>query len=61
MKAANTILECPICNQAATKKYLPFCSKRCSDIDLGRWFNGSYSIAGDKTSEGQETDEELES
>ena len=21
-----------------------FCSKRCADIDLGRWFSGSYAI-----------------
>lgn len=60
MKAANNNSLCPVCNQSATEKYLPFCSKRCSDIDLGRWFNGSYVIAGDKTSEGQETDDELD-
>ena len=22
----------------------PFCSKRCADIDLGRWFQGAYAI-----------------
>lgn len=20
----------------------PFCSKRCADVDLGRWFSGQY-------------------
>jgi endogenous inhibitor of DNA gyrase (YacG/DUF329 family) len=23
---------------------MPFCSKRCADIDLGRWFTESYRI-----------------
>ena len=22
----------------------PFCGRRCADIDLGRWFNGVYSV-----------------
>lgn len=25
-------------------KYRPFCSKRCADVDLGNWFNGSYNV-----------------
>jgi endogenous inhibitor of DNA gyrase (YacG/DUF329 family) len=24
----------------------PFCSKRCADIDLGRWLKGGYVIPG---------------
>jgi endogenous inhibitor of DNA gyrase (YacG/DUF329 family) len=27
--------------------YKPFCSKRCADIDLGRWLNGDYVIEGE--------------
>jgi endogenous inhibitor of DNA gyrase (YacG/DUF329 family) len=27
-------------------KHYPFCSDRCRLIDLGRWFNGEYRIAG---------------
>ena len=26
------------------KKYKPFCSKRCADVDLGNWFNEGYSF-----------------
>jgi hypothetical protein len=26
--------------------YRPFCSKRCADIDLARWLDGRYAIAG---------------
>ena len=60
MKAANSNDKCPICNGATTEKYHPFCSSRCSEIDLGRWFNGSYVIAGEKTSLGQSEDDEFD-
>ncbi len=39
--------KCPICNKLVAKEnaeYKPFCSKRCADVDLNRWFNGSYSV-----------------
>jgi len=37
--------DCPICNRApAAAKYRPFCSRRCADLDLQRWFTGSYVI-----------------
>lgn len=36
---------CPICKKRETvEAFKPFCSKRCADIDLGRWFNGGYAI-----------------
>lgn len=35
---------CPQCGQPRKKQYRPFCSLRCRDLDLNRWFNGSYSI-----------------
>ena len=37
---------CPICNKPATPANRPFCSKRCSDVDLGRWLTGQYVIPG---------------
>ena len=36
---------CPICRQDTVATYKPFCSKRCADVDLNRWLNGSYVIA----------------
>lgn len=36
-------MSCPICSEATNAAYRPFCSKRCADIDLGKWLNGSYS------------------
>ena len=37
-------MSCPICSKPSHKSYRPFCSKRCADVDLGRWLNGSYAI-----------------
>lgn len=37
-------MACPICEKDPDKKYRPFCSKRCADIDLGKWLNESYTI-----------------
>ena len=39
------VRRCPICHKIASdEKYRPFCSKRCADIDLGHWLDGSYSV-----------------
>jgi hypothetical protein len=40
------IRSCPICRKPAVERYMPFCSKRCSDVDLGRWLDGRYAIPG---------------
>lgn len=37
-------MACPICDKKPDVKYKPFCSKRCADVDLGRWLNESYRI-----------------
>jgi endogenous inhibitor of DNA gyrase (YacG/DUF329 family) len=42
---------CPICGKPAMPGHRPFCSKRCRDIDLGRWLRDVYRV---------ETDEGLE-
>ncbi|MCV2870245.1 DNA gyrase inhibitor YacG [Defluviimonas sp. WL0002] len=39
-------MTCPICRKDTDPKYSPFCSKRCADIDLGRWLTGGYVIPG---------------
>jgi len=38
---------CPQCNKETQQKYRPFCSKRCADLDLGKWFNEEYRLQGD--------------
>jgi endogenous inhibitor of DNA gyrase (YacG/DUF329 family) len=36
--------ECPMCGKPVQLAYRPFCSKRCSDLDLSRWLNGVYAV-----------------
>lgn len=38
---------CPICGKPSSQQFHPFCSGRCSDIDLNRWLSGSYVIPAD--------------
>ena len=35
---------CPICKKPRQEAFKPFCSKRCADVDLSRWFKGRYVI-----------------
>ena len=37
-------MSCPICSKNTVPKFKPFCSKRCADVDLGKWLNESYAI-----------------
>lgn len=38
--------KCALCGKPQEQKYRPFCSKRCADLDLGRWLNEEYRIPG---------------
>jgi hypothetical protein len=38
---------CPICGKKRNQRYDPFCSRRCADVDLHRWFTGGYAIPGE--------------
>lgn len=46
---------CPICSAPAAQHWRPFCSRRCTDLDLGRWLTGAYAIPSDEDLS-QETD-----
>jgi endogenous inhibitor of DNA gyrase (YacG/DUF329 family) len=35
---------CPICGRPRDPSHRPFCSKRCAEIDLGRWLKESYRV-----------------
>ena len=37
---------CPICRKPRTAEFAPFCSLRCRDRDLARWFTDSYALPG---------------
>ena len=42
--AAPSQKPCPICGKPAEPRFRPFCSRRCADVDLNRWFSGRYAI-----------------
>ena len=37
---------CPICRKPRSDAHAPFCSVRCKDRDLVRWFSDGYSVSG---------------
>jgi len=41
-------MTCPICGKPTEPDYRPFCSRRCADVDLGRWLTGAYAIPTDE-------------
>jgi endogenous inhibitor of DNA gyrase (YacG/DUF329 family) len=39
---------CPACGAETHPETRPFCSRRCADVDLGRWFSGAYRVPTDE-------------
>jgi endogenous inhibitor of DNA gyrase (YacG/DUF329 family) len=37
---------CPICKKPRNADFTPFCSQRCKDRDLARWFGDGYAVPG---------------
>ena len=35
---------CPICGKPATDVHKPFCSNRCREVDMNRWFTEGYAV-----------------
>ena len=50
----NNKTKCPTCGSFSVKSSYPFCSQRCSSIDLGKWFDGKYSIPSAEDPDGLE-------
>lgn len=42
---------CPICGKPVVPEARPFCSRRCADVDLGRWLKGAYRVPTDERPE----------
>ncbi len=51
-----TAKTCPVCGKPTVKDYRPFCSKRCADLDLGRWLNEDYRVPVAETEDEAWTD-----
>jgi len=47
-------MSCPICGKDSDADYRPFCSRRCADVDLGRWLKGAYTIPAEAVDEGDD-------
>ena len=37
-------MSCPICGKPVVAEFRPFCSRRCADVDLGKWLTGAYAL-----------------
>ena len=46
---ASTGRPCPICGKPSTPEHRPFCSRRCADVDLSRWFSGLYRVPAEES------------
>ncbi len=47
--------DCPICGAPGSVRFRPFCSRRCADRDLGRWFSEAYAVPAADQDEFSET------
>jgi endogenous inhibitor of DNA gyrase (YacG/DUF329 family) len=58
--SAERRVPCPTCRQPAlfslTNPYRPFCSERCSGVDLGAWASEDYRVASNKPPDPDEPD-----
>lgn len=53
-------MSCPMCSKETDKTYRPFCSKRCADLDLGKWMSGDYAVASQNEEDADELVQELD-
>ena len=45
--------KCAVCGKPQDAALRPFCSRRCADLDLGRWLGGRYAIAAAEPPDGR--------
>ena len=51
---------CPLCGKAAHETFKPFCSKRCADLDLGKWLKGDYAVPAVENDDEPDMDDGLD-
>jgi endogenous inhibitor of DNA gyrase (YacG/DUF329 family) len=45
---------CPICGRPTERRFKPFCSPRCQDVDLARWLTGAYVVQTEEEPEAED-------
>ena len=53
-------MACPICKKPVDPAFRPFCSRRCADVDLGRWLTGGYVLPGSGEDDPEELSEAID-
>jgi uncharacterized protein len=51
---------CAVCGKPQVERFRPFCSRRCTDIDLHRWLSGTYAVPSVEDDEGEVRPPDLE-
>lgn len=52
-------MTCPMCDKPTEKEFRPFCSKRCADLDLAKWFTGGYAIPANDPDDAEDLENQL--
>lgn len=52
--------KCVRCGKPVVARYRPFCSERCSDLDLAGWLTGKYRIPTEEQPDGTAVDPQAE-
>ncbi|MEM6891072.1 MAG: DNA gyrase inhibitor YacG [Pseudomonadota bacterium] len=52
-------MSCPVCGKPTLVAMRPFCSKRCADVELARWFNGAYAVPSSEPEDAEELEQAL--
>lgn len=52
-------MPCPMCDKPTEEAFRPFCSKRCADLDLAKWFGGGYAIPSEDPDDAETLEDAL--
>lgn len=53
-------MSCPICKKDTDTRFRPFCSKRCADLDLAKWFSGAYAVPSNDPLDAEQAIDEVD-
>ncbi len=48
--------KCPVCDKPVMTEFRPFCSARCKQVDLNRWFTETYRVPDRPGAAGEEAE-----